>query len=121
MQDQERKAALIQALIKRRLRASAAGGTLRSRIPRCDTPVVSLSAAQKRIWLMQQLEPDTSFANRPLAVRLKGLLDQQVLTQSLTAIVQRQEALRTVFPVKNGATPWVRDAGMFYESILIED
>jgi amino acid adenylation domain-containing protein len=102
MQEQERKAALIRALIKRRLRASAVGGALRSPIPLCDAPVIPLSAAQKRIWLMQQLEPDTSFANRPLAVRLKGLVDQQVLMQSLSAIVQRHEALRTVFPVKNG-------------------
>jgi len=102
MQELERKAVLIQALIKRRLRGSAAGGALHNRIPPCDADVVLLSAAQKRIWLMQQLEPDTSFANRPLAIRLKGLLDQQVLTQSLSTIVQRHEALRTVFPLENG-------------------
>ena len=51
---------------------------------------------------MQQLEPDTSFSNRPLAVSLEGLLDQQVLIQCLSTILQRHEALRTVFPVKNG-------------------
>lgn len=99
---QENKEALIRALIKRRLRASAAGNPSNSRIPPCDAPVVPLSAAQQRIWMMQQLELDTSFANRPLAIRFKGLLDRQVLIQCLSTILQRHEALRTVFPVKNG-------------------
>jgi len=99
---QENKEALIRALIKRRLRESAAGNPLNSRIPPCDAPVVPLSAAQQRIWMMQQLELDTSFANRPLAIRFKGLLDRQVLIQCLSTILQRHEALRTVFPVKNG-------------------
>jgi non-ribosomal peptide synthetase component F len=89
-----------QALLKRR---SQSPSPTSQQIPVCDrSQNIPLSAAQQRIWLMQQLEPETPFANRPLAIRLKGRLDQQILSQSLSTILQRHEALRTVFPVTNG-------------------
>jgi len=108
-----RKGALRQALIQKRLKKSATENARNSRISCCDTlDNIPLSSAQKRIWLMQQLEPDVPFANRPLGIRLKGPLDQQILSKSLTKIVHRHEALRTIFPIKNGApiqqilSPW---------------
>ena len=92
---------LKQALIKKLLEKAAKNKSLNSSIPRSDIlDNIPLSSAQKRIWLMQQLEPDIPFANRPLGIRLRGLLDRQILSQSISSIVQRHEALRTIFPIK---------------------
>ncbi|HBP90311.1 MAG TPA: amino acid adenylation domain-containing protein [Nitrospirales bacterium] len=63
---------------------------------------IPLSIAQKRIWVMEQLEPDSPFSNRPLAIRLNGILNEATLIQSLSEIIRRHEALRTVFPIQDG-------------------
>ncbi len=63
---------------------------------------IPLSPAQRRIWILQQLEPESPIFNRPMAVRLKGYLDQRVLEISLSEIVKRHESLRTVFADQNG-------------------
>jgi amino acid adenylation domain-containing protein len=71
-----------------------------SRIPESEN--IPLSMAQKRIWVMEQLESDTPLSNRPLAIRLGGILNEQILIRSLSVIIQRHEALRTVFPIQDG-------------------
>ena len=72
------------------------------KIPRYpESKSIPLSIAQKRIWVMEQLEPDPPFSNRPLAIRLKGILNEQILIRSLSEIIQRHEALRTVFPIQD--------------------
>ena len=48
---------------------------------------------------MQQMEENASFLNIPLGVRLRGVLDIEILHQSLQEIVNRQETLRTTFPL----------------------
>ncbi len=74
-----------------------------------------LSFAQRRLWFIQQFEGDTSTYNVPVATRLRGSLDQQALRAAVDDIVERHEALRTVFPVEGGE-PYqrvlaTRDAG----------
>lgn len=61
-----------------------------------------LTGAQKRFWILQQLEPENPVFNRPLALRVTGNLDLGVLTRSLGEIVKRHEALRTIFPERFG-------------------
>ena len=56
-----------------------------------------LSFAQQRLWFLDQLEPDSPLYNIPVALRIEGPLDIAVLTRSLTEVVRRHEALRTVF------------------------
>src|SRR5690349_10801181 len=56
-----------------------------------------LSFAQQRLWFLDQLEPESAFYNIPSAVRLEGKLNREALTRSLSEIVRRHEALRTVF------------------------
>ncbi len=58
-----------------------------------------LSFAQQRLWFLAQLEPDSPTYNIPEALRLQGKLDINVLTQTLEAIVQRHEVLRTNFTI----------------------
>jgi len=60
------------------------------------------SAAQRRLWILQKLEPESSISNRPLGIRLKGKLDLTQLEASLNEIVSRHEALRTIFPERDG-------------------
>ena len=56
-----------------------------------------LSFAQQRLWFLQQLEPESTAYNLPLAVRLTGSLDCTALQRSLSEIVRRHEVLRTTF------------------------
>ncbi|MFV3291356.1 amino acid adenylation domain-containing protein, partial [Pseudomonas sp. NY11955] len=63
---------------------------------------IPLSYAQQRLLFLWQLEPDSSAYNVPMAVRLKGALDQAVLQQALDALVQRHESLRTRFASVEG-------------------
>ena len=63
---------------------------------------IPLSYAQQRLLFLWQLEPDSPAYNVPIAVRLKGALDQAVLQQALDALVQRHESLRTRFASVEG-------------------
>ena len=63
---------------------------------------VELSFAQQRLWFLDRLEPNLSLYNIHTAFRLTGLLNAEVLTRSLSEIVQRHEALRTVFSLVEG-------------------
>ena len=62
-----------------------------------------LSFAQQRYWFLQQLEPHNPVYNVCFAVRLAGQLDLRALEQSLQAVVQRHEALRTTFESRGSA------------------
>jgi amino acid adenylation domain-containing protein/thioester reductase-like protein len=58
---------------------------------------IPLSYAQQRLWFLDQLEPNSSFYNIPIGLRLVGTLNVAALEQSLIEIVHRHEALRTNF------------------------
>ncbi|HET8846440.1 MAG TPA: condensation domain-containing protein, partial [Ktedonobacteraceae bacterium] len=61
-----------------------------------------LSFAQKRLWFLDQLEPDSSAYNVSEVVRIKGFLNEKILVDSLNEIVRRHEILRTIFPIEAG-------------------
>jgi amino acid adenylation domain-containing protein len=56
-----------------------------------------LSFAQQRLWFLDQLEPESSFYNIPVALRLVGKLDVEAFERSLDEVVDRHEVLRTIF------------------------
>ncbi|HEY1014874.1 MAG TPA: amino acid adenylation domain-containing protein, partial [Herpetosiphonaceae bacterium] len=62
-----------------------------------------LSAAQQRLWFLEQLTPGTAMYNVPLAYELRGALDRAALQQSLDGLVTRHEILRTTFALHDGA------------------
>src|SRR5579859_4055681 len=87
-----------QALLARRLRGESAGPAPLASIPRRATPgPVVLSFAQQRIWFLSQLTPGNPVYNVPTAVRMTGTLDVAVLERCFAELVQRHEAVRTVF------------------------
>ncbi|GAA0705867.1 hypothetical protein GCM10009548_93900 [Streptomyces malaysiensis subsp. malaysiensis] len=60
------------------------------------------SFAQQRLWLMHQIAPASNSYNLPIVQRLRGPLDPTVLGRALRLVVDRHEALRTVFDTDDG-------------------
>jgi amino acid adenylation domain-containing protein len=60
-----------------------------------------LSFAQERLWFLDQLEPDSSAYNVPLALRLSGHLNLAALERSMGEMLRRHEVLRTTFAAIN--------------------
>ncbi|WP_328609017.1 amino acid adenylation domain-containing protein [Amycolatopsis sp. NBC_00345] len=73
----------------------------RAAVPSSGYP--PLTAAQHSLWYLDRLYPGSAVYNVPLAVRLSGPLDRLALERSLTSLAARHEALRTTFPVHEGA------------------
>lgn len=62
-----------------------------------------LSHAQRRLWVLDQFEPEGSIAyNLPVCYRLEGKLDRQALATAFNTLIERHESLRTVFEVVEG-------------------
>ena len=62
----------------------------------------ALSRAQRRLWSLYQMAPDSPAYNISETVRMTGPLDVAALEASLHEIVRRHEALRSCFPECNG-------------------
>ncbi len=100
-------AALFQAPTVARLaeRIAAASQTPSAPIrpvPRTPGEPLPLSFAQRRLWFLEQLEPGTAVYNVPGEVRLSGPFDAAALTAAFGEVLRRHEALRTVFPQRDG-------------------
>ncbi len=61
-----------------------------------------LSFSQRRLWFLDQLEPNSATYNLSKIVRLQGALDEIALWQALQTIVARHDILRTSFTATNG-------------------
>lgn len=61
-----------------------------------------VSFAQQRLWFLAQLEGASVAYNMPAVLRMKGNLEVACLQNSINAIIQRHEVLRTTFATVNG-------------------
>lgn len=92
-------------LLRRRLeKARAARGAASDAIPArsADAPAI-LTSTQRRLWFLNQWEPDSAAYNIPVAFRLSGALSIQALDRALVAVVARHAVLRTLHVDDNGA------------------
>ncbi|ADB33164.1 N-(5-amino-5-carboxypentanoyl)-L-cysteinyl-D-valine synthase [Kribbella flavida DSM 17836] len=85
-----------RAALLARLRAGEPGPD--SDIPRTDPSQVEapLTAAQRSLWFVEQLNPGTPTYNLPQYLRLRGPLDVEALRRALGRVVERHEALRSL-------------------------
>ncbi|MEQ1474689.1 MAG: condensation domain-containing protein, partial [Candidatus Acidiferrum sp.] len=64
---------------------------------------VSLSAAQQRLWFLDQFIPYRAAYNIPLARRIRGPLDIEALKRALGVVTLRHATLRSSFSAHQGA------------------
>ena len=63
---------------------------------------IPLSFAQQRLWVLNQLEPESTAYLSARARRFLGKMNAQALEQSLQEVVCRHESLRTTFEEQSG-------------------
>ncbi|GCE15699.1 non-ribosomal peptide synthetase [Tengunoibacter tsumagoiensis] len=61
-----------------------------------------LSFAQERLWFLEQWQPDSTTYLIPWVLHLEGPLELSICQQSVQALVERHESLRTCFPAVLG-------------------
>ncbi|PWK11299.1 non-ribosomal peptide synthetase [Tumebacillus permanentifrigoris] len=86
----------LQARVKKAKSSASANGSPIKALPR-DREAYPVSFTQKRMWLLQRMEPDNASYNNASIIRLTGNLDPLMLQKSLQKIVDRHEAIRTTF------------------------
>ncbi|MGD2115949.1 MAG: condensation domain-containing protein, partial [Acidobacteriota bacterium] len=97
---------------ERKARLAAAKAELLERVP--AGTIRPLSLAQSRLWLFQELYPESPLYNICEVFELRGALDVDALERSFGEIVRRHEILRTTFPsVLGGPIQAVRPADAF--------
>ncbi|KDM91475.1 non-ribosomal peptide synthase/polyketide synthase [Photobacterium galatheae] len=71
-------------------------------VPVARESKLPLSYAQQRLWFLDQLEGSSETYHIPLLLELTGDLDKVAFSQSLDALYDRHEALRSVFVAVDG-------------------
>src|SRR5262245_40177822 len=89
----------IEALLRERKHRAAPSAAIPRRQPSAKGP---MSYAQQRLWMLDQIQPNSPFYNESFIERLRFRLDLTALHRALNEIVRRHESLRTTFHVENG-------------------
>ncbi|MFI6599347.1 condensation domain-containing protein [Nonomuraea sp. NPDC050536] len=55
------------------------------------------SVAQRLLWVLERFRGEEGAANCPIVLRLRGRLDEERLSEGLSALTARHESLRTTF------------------------
>ncbi|MGC8100977.1 amino acid adenylation domain-containing protein [Metapseudomonas otitidis] len=82
-------------------------GLLPIPVSRHGQDAIPVSYAQQRLLFLWQLDPGSAAYNMAAGLRLKGELDEARLQRAFDALIERHEALRTVFQV-DGEQPLQR-------------
>ena len=80
---------------------------------------IPLSLAQRRLWFIDQLQPNTSLYNFFFALEIKGALDRTALMRSIDFIVNRHEILRTTFSSNEGIPEQIIHANALDKPIFV--
>src|SRR5690242_287932 len=95
----ESRISALPAHLREKLKERLAGRSDRAAaIPAAPrTGSLPMSSAQRRLWFLNQLQPDSADYNSALALRLRGPLDLDALRRAVRELPRRHESLRTVF------------------------
>jgi amino acid adenylation domain-containing protein len=61
-----------------------------------------MSSAQRRLYSMRQMEPDSTGYNMPMLLTVEGAVEPGAMESAFQHLIRRHEALRTSFHVING-------------------
>ncbi|EDP94145.1 Amino acid adenylation, partial [Kordia algicida OT-1] len=61
----------------------------------------ALSHAQRRLWVLDQLQEDFTAYSRPISYDIQGELNIAAFTEAFTKLIERHESLRTIFILKD--------------------
>ena len=86
--------------------------------PRPDP--IPASAAQRRLWFLDQLHGPSASYNVPYLVLLRGELDRDALRRALARVVARHESLRTRFEVRDDELVQVVDGAADVDLVVVE-
>jgi amino acid adenylation domain-containing protein/non-ribosomal peptide synthase protein (TIGR01720 family) len=67
-----------------------------------DGAPVTLSFAQQRLWVLDQLVSDSAFYTESAALRFQAVIDPALLERAINTIVERHEVLRTTHIEQDG-------------------
>ncbi|TCJ94268.1 amino acid adenylation domain-containing protein [Nocardia alba] len=91
------EASTVESLARRL--AESAGVGARPALTAGERPArIPLSLAQRRMWFLNQFDPESVAYNIPMAVRLRGAIDVEALRAAVADLVARHETLRTIYP-----------------------
>ncbi|MGE6632448.1 amino acid adenylation domain-containing protein, partial [Bacillus sp. NPDC077027] len=81
--------------------------------------VYPVSPAQRRLYILHQLEPNSTNYNIPIVMTLEGALDVQRLEVAFQKLIHCHEILRTTFHMKEGeVVQKVHKAGSFHLPLI---
>jgi amino acid adenylation domain-containing protein len=81
---------------------------------------IRLSAAQRRLWLLHELEPASAAYNVPYAFTLRGPLDCAALRRAFATIVRRHDVLRSTIVVGDAQPAYAVDERWTFELPVVE-
>ncbi|HEX6370148.1 MAG TPA: amino acid adenylation domain-containing protein [Longimicrobium sp.] len=79
-----------------------------------------LSFAQERMWFLDRLLPGTALYTIAYRIRLRGAVDAEALRRALRDLVHRHDALRTVFPPRDGRPVQVVTAAAPFDLPIVD-
>ncbi|GAB19825.1 putative non-ribosomal peptide synthetase [Gordonia effusa NBRC 100432] len=83
-----------------RIEAGSRRGVRLTPMPRPE--YIPLSAAQQRMWFINQFDTSSALYNIPMPMNLPGDVDLDALVAALGDVIERHEVLRTVYPTVDG-------------------
>jgi len=81
----------------------------------------ALTAAQRRLWFIEQLSPGLAAYHIPAAIELAGALDSTALARALDAVIERHDVLRATFAAAGDGEPFMRFTPPAAAGLQVED
>lgn len=80
----------------------AGKGTFKAIMPVAERPYYPMSSSQKRMYILNQLEKESTNYNMPAALKVEGDISREKLEDVFRELIRRQEGLRTCFVLVDG-------------------